>query len=44
MELKMESREREEMMHTNHSHSSDSQRSDEESELKTQEENSGGNR
>ncbi|XP_037308220.1 transcription factor 12-like isoform X1 [Pungitius pungitius] len=41
LELKMESREREEMMHT--SHSSDSQRSDDESELKTQEENSGSN-
>uniref|UniRef100_A0A3B4VE14 BHLH domain-containing protein n=1 Tax=Seriola dumerili TaxID=41447 RepID=A0A3B4VE14_SERDU len=39
LELKMESREREEMMHTNHSHSSDSQRSDEESEHKTQGEN-----
>ncbi|XP_074488723.1 transcription factor 12-like [Sebastes fasciatus] len=38
LELKMESREREEMMH-----SSDSQRSDEESELKTQGENSGCN-
>ncbi|XP_070687321.1 transcription factor 12-like [Pempheris klunzingeri] len=38
-ELKMESGEREEMMHTNHSHSSDSQRSDEESEHKTQGEN-----
>lgn len=35
LELKMESGEREEMMHTNHSHSSDSQRSDEEAELKT---------
>ncbi|XP_041795201.1 transcription factor 12-like [Chelmon rostratus] len=43
LELKMESGEREEMMHTNHSHSSDSQRSDEESEHKTQGENSGGN-
>ncbi|XP_075946049.1 transcription factor 12-like [Anarhichas minor] len=41
LELKMESREREEMMHT--SHSSDSQRSDDESELKTQGENSGSN-
>ncbi|KAG7453408.1 transcription factor 12-like [Solea senegalensis] len=40
VELKMESREREEMMHTNHSHSSDSQRSDDESELKAQEDNS----
>ncbi|XP_039989205.1 transcription factor 12-like [Xiphias gladius] len=40
LELKMESGEREEMMHTNHSHSSDSQRSDEESEHKTQGENS----
>uniref|UniRef100_A0A665W329 Transcription factor 12 n=1 Tax=Echeneis naucrates TaxID=173247 RepID=A0A665W329_ECHNA len=40
LELKMENREREEMMHTNHSHSSDSQRSDEESEHKTQGENS----
>uniref|UniRef100_UPI0037E869B3 transcription factor 12-like n=1 Tax=Semicossyphus pulcher TaxID=241346 RepID=UPI0037E869B3 len=39
LELKMESGEREEMMHTNHSHSSDSQRSDEESDLKTQDEN-----
>lgn len=38
----MESREREAMMHT--SHSSDSQRSDDESELKAQEENSGSNR
>lgn len=35
LELKMESGEREEMMHTSHSHSSDSQRSDEEGELKT---------
>ncbi|XP_042352046.1 transcription factor 12-like isoform X2 [Plectropomus leopardus] len=43
LELKMESGEREEMMHTNHSHSSDSQRSDEENELKTQGENSRGN-
>ncbi|XP_029289862.1 transcription factor 12-like [Cottoperca gobio] len=43
LELKMESGEREEMMHTNHSHSSDSQRSDEESENKTQGENSGCN-
>ncbi|XP_054476211.1 transcription factor 12-like isoform X2 [Anoplopoma fimbria] len=41
LELKMESREREEMMHT--SHSSDSQRSDEESDLKTQGEHSGSN-
>uniref|UniRef100_A0AAQ6IQS7 BHLH domain-containing protein n=1 Tax=Anabas testudineus TaxID=64144 RepID=A0AAQ6IQS7_ANATE len=40
LELKMESGEREEMMHTSHSHSSDSQRSDEESEHKTQGENS----
>ncbi|XP_045893506.1 transcription factor 12-like isoform X3 [Micropterus dolomieu] len=40
LELKTESGEREEMMHTNHSHSSDSQRSDEESEHKTQGENS----
>uniref|UniRef100_A0AAQ5X7F6 BHLH domain-containing protein n=1 Tax=Amphiprion ocellaris TaxID=80972 RepID=A0AAQ5X7F6_AMPOC len=36
LELKMESVEREEMMHTNHGHSSDSQRSDEESEYKPQ--------
>ncbi|GAA6221490.1 transcription factor 12-like isoform X1 [Lates japonicus] len=43
LELKMESGEREEMMHTNHSHSSDSQRSDEESEHKTQGENSARN-
>lgn len=44
LELKMESvGEREEMMHTNHSHSSDSQRSDEESEHKTQGENSSRN-
>nr|XP_046251318.1 transcription factor 12-like [Scatophagus argus] len=43
LELKMESGEREEMIHTNHSHSSDSQRSDEESEHKPQGENSGGN-
>ncbi|XP_022048624.1 transcription factor 12-like [Acanthochromis polyacanthus] len=35
LELKMESVEREEMMHTNQGHSSDSQRSDEESEYKT---------
>ncbi|XP_070763814.1 transcription factor 12-like [Enoplosus armatus] len=40
LELKMESGEREEMMHTNHSHSSDSQRSDDETDHKTQEENS----
>ncbi|XP_054632377.1 transcription factor 12-like [Dunckerocampus dactyliophorus] len=40
VELKMESSEREDMMHTNHSHSSDSQRSDEESEHKTHGENS----
>ncbi|KAL7401471.1 hypothetical protein ABVT39_000162 [Epinephelus coioides] len=43
LELKVESGEREEMMHTNHSHSSDSQRSDEESEHKTHGENSTGN-
>uniref|UniRef100_UPI003AAC0CC6 transcription factor 12-like n=1 Tax=Centroberyx gerrardi TaxID=166262 RepID=UPI003AAC0CC6 len=36
LELKMEGGEREEMMHTGHSHSSDSQRSDEESEHKQQ--------
>ncbi|CAJ1056479.1 transcription factor 12-like isoform X1 [Xyrichtys novacula] len=41
LELKMESREREEMMHTNNS--SDSQRSDEEGELKTQGENGSSN-
>ncbi|XP_034391867.1 transcription factor 12-like [Cyclopterus lumpus] len=41
LELKMESGEREEMMHTRHS--SDSPRSDDESELKTQGENSGNN-
>lgn len=41
LELKMESVEREDMMHT--SHSSDSQRSDEESEHKSQMENSSGN-
>lgn len=40
----MESGDREEMIHTNHSHSSDSQRSDEESEFKTHGENSGENR
>uniref|UniRef100_A0A3Q3FM78 BHLH domain-containing protein n=1 Tax=Labrus bergylta TaxID=56723 RepID=A0A3Q3FM78_9LABR len=40
LELKMESGEREEMMHTGHSHSSDSQRSDEEGDLKTHGENS----
>ncbi|XP_027897196.1 transcription factor 12-like isoform X2 [Xiphophorus couchianus] len=40
LELKMESREGEEMMHTNHDHGSDSPRSDEESELKTHGENS----
>uniref|UniRef100_A0A3Q0SGL5 BHLH domain-containing protein n=1 Tax=Amphilophus citrinellus TaxID=61819 RepID=A0A3Q0SGL5_AMPCI len=40
LELKMESGEREEIMHTNHGHSSDSQRSDEESEHKTHGENS----
>ncbi|XP_034542693.1 transcription factor 12-like [Notolabrus celidotus] len=39
LELKMESGEREEMMHTNHSQSSDSQRSDEEGDLKTQGDN-----
>ncbi|XP_059191466.1 transcription factor 12-like [Centropristis striata] len=43
LELKMESGDREEMMHTNQSHSPDSQRSDEESEFKTQGENSGNN-
>ncbi|XP_056273435.1 transcription factor 12-like [Pseudoliparis swirei] len=41
LDLKMESREREEMMHTRHS--SDSQRSDDESELKTQGDHSGNN-
>lgn len=40
----MESGDREEMIHTNHSHSPDSQRSDEESEFKTHGENSGENR
>ncbi|XP_032441188.1 transcription factor 12-like isoform X2 [Xiphophorus hellerii] len=40
LELKMESREGEEMMHTNHDHGSDSPRSDEESEHKTHGENS----
>ncbi|XP_043979508.1 transcription factor 12-like isoform X2 [Gambusia affinis] len=40
LELKMESREVEEMMHTNHDHGSDSPRSDEESEHKTHGENS----
>ncbi|XP_013876962.1 transcription factor 12 isoform X2 [Austrofundulus limnaeus] len=40
LELKMESREREETMHTSHGHSSDSPRSDEESEHKTNGENS----
>lgn len=44
LELKMECSEREEMMHTNHSHSSDSQRSDEESEHRAQGDNSRGNR
>ncbi|XP_041651675.1 transcription factor 12-like isoform X1 [Cheilinus undulatus] len=39
LELKIENGEREEMMHTSHSHSSDSQRSDEEGDLKTQGEN-----
>ncbi|XP_036963158.1 transcription factor 12-like isoform X2 [Acanthopagrus latus] len=43
LDLKMESGDREEMIHTNHSHSSDSQRSDEESEFKTHGENSGEN-
>uniref|UniRef100_A0A3Q0SGM5 BHLH domain-containing protein n=1 Tax=Amphilophus citrinellus TaxID=61819 RepID=A0A3Q0SGM5_AMPCI len=43
LELKMESGEREEIMHTNHGHSSDSQRSDEESEHKTHGENSARN-
>ncbi|XP_060891579.1 transcription factor 12-like [Labrus mixtus] len=43
LELKMESGEREEMMHTGHSHSSDSQRSDEEGDLKTHGENSTSN-
>ncbi|XP_047453423.1 transcription factor 12-like [Mugil cephalus] len=43
LELKMESGEREEMMHTNHGHSSDSPRSDEESEHKTHGENSSRN-
>ncbi|XP_041851867.1 transcription factor 12-like isoform X2 [Melanotaenia boesemani] len=43
LELKMEGREREEMMYTNHGHSSDSPRSDEESELKTHGENSARN-
>ncbi|XP_028263910.1 transcription factor 12-like [Parambassis ranga] len=43
LELKMESGEREEMMHTNHGHSSDSQRSDEESEHKTPGDNSARN-
>ncbi|XP_008410235.1 transcription factor 12-like isoform X2 [Poecilia reticulata] len=43
LELKMESREVEEMMHTNHDHGSDSPRSDEESELKTHGENSAQN-
>ncbi|KAF7658758.1 hypothetical protein LDENG_00008380 [Lucifuga dentata] len=40
LELKMEGGEREEMMHTSQSHSSDSQRSDEENEHNTQGENS----
>uniref|UniRef100_A0A3Q4MP54 BHLH domain-containing protein n=1 Tax=Neolamprologus brichardi TaxID=32507 RepID=A0A3Q4MP54_NEOBR len=39
LELKMESGEMEEIMHTSHGHSSDSQRSDEESEHKTHGEN-----
>ncbi|XP_017261090.1 transcription factor 12 [Kryptolebias marmoratus] len=39
LELKMESREREEMMHTNHCHSSESPRSDEDSDSKTHGEN-----
>uniref|UniRef100_A0A672IBB1 Transcription factor 12 n=1 Tax=Salarias fasciatus TaxID=181472 RepID=A0A672IBB1_SALFA len=43
LELKMESAERDDLIHTNHGHSSDSQRSDEESELKTPEENSARN-
>ncbi|XP_029909840.1 transcription factor 12-like [Myripristis murdjan] len=40
LELKMEGGEREELMHTSHSHSSDSQRSDEESEHKPHADNS----
>ncbi|MED6271082.1 hypothetical protein CHARACLAT_016698 [Characodon lateralis] len=40
LELKMESREGEEMMHTNHDHGSDSPRSDDESEHKTHGDNS----
>uniref|UniRef100_A0A1A7YBT6 Transcription factor 12 n=1 Tax=Iconisemion striatum TaxID=60296 RepID=A0A1A7YBT6_9TELE len=43
LELKMESREREEMMFINHGHSSDSPRSDEESEHKEHGENSARN-
>ncbi|XP_037539516.1 transcription factor 12 [Nematolebias whitei] len=43
LEFKMESRESDEMMHTNHGHSSDSPRSDEDSEHKTNEENSSRN-
>ncbi|XP_029992733.1 transcription factor 12-like isoform X2 [Sphaeramia orbicularis] len=43
LDLKVEGGEREDMMHTNHSHSSDSQRSDEESEHKTPGENSAQN-
>ncbi|XP_004567713.1 transcription factor 12 [Maylandia zebra] len=43
LELKMESGEMEEIMHTSHGHSSDSQRSDEESEHKTHGENSARN-
>ncbi|XP_054884927.1 transcription factor 12-like isoform X1 [Poeciliopsis prolifica] len=43
LELKMESREGEETMHTNHDHGSDSPRSDEESEHKTHGENSAQN-
>ncbi|CAK6961548.1 transcription factor 12-like [Scomber scombrus] len=43
LELKMESGERDEMMHTNHSHGSDSPRSDDESEHKREGENSSRN-
>ncbi|KAM3608928.1 uncharacterized protein V6R79_006910 [Siganus canaliculatus] len=43
MDLKMESKERDEIMSSNHHHSSDSQRSDDESEFKTHDDNSGGN-
>ncbi|XP_014845105.1 PREDICTED: transcription factor 12-like isoform X1 [Poecilia mexicana] len=43
LELKMETREGEEMMHTNHDHGSGSPRSDEESEHKTHGENSAQN-